>query len=172
MKKGAARKVVFCLSLVLTILWMFTIYGFSANNAQESTVQSNAVTEIIIRIFNPEFEYMTHEEQHDIISQYDGIVRKVAHFVAYAILGFLTYICVTSAPFTSGARVLAYMLMSLPVCVIFAALDEYHQTMVDGRAGRISDVLIDSAGSVCGTLAAICLVVIIKMTISKSGKEG
>ena len=34
--------------------------------------------------------------------------------------------------------------------VLYACSDEFHQLFVAGRAGRINDVLIDSAGAVLG----------------------
>ena len=34
----------------------------------------------------------------------------------------------------------------------FAALDEFHQLFVEGRAGSLKDVLIDSCGSLTGII--------------------
>ncbi|MBR0386198.1 MAG: VanZ family protein, partial [Clostridia bacterium] len=36
----------------------------------------------------------------------------------------------------------------------YAALDELHQLLVDGRSGQVRDVGIDSAGVLTGVLAA------------------
>jgi hypothetical protein len=42
--------------------------------------------------------------------------------------------------------------MSFGFAVAFAASDEWHQTFVPGRGGRVSDVLIDTCGALVATL--------------------
>ena len=37
--------------------------------------------------------------------------------------------------------------ISTILCLVYAALDEYHQTLVPGRDGNIRDVIIDTCGS-------------------------
>lgn len=169
MKKDRIRLAVFVTSLVLAVAWMIVIYGFSSNNAVESTVQSHAVTEFLIKIFNPDFENMTPEVQEQMISDLDGIVRKTAHFVAYAALGVLVYTCVASFPFAKKEKLFLYILTAFPVCVAFAVTDEYHQTFVSGRAGRFTDVLIDSGGAACGIAMAVLVVMLIKRKIKLKG---
>ena len=40
----------------------------------------------------------------------------------------------------------------------YAASDEFHQLFVEGRAGRVSDVLIDSAGALAGVgICTLCI---------------
>ena len=38
--------------------------------------------------------------------------------------------------------------MSVLFCVLYASFDEFHQLFVDGRCGQLSDVIIDSSGSI------------------------
>lgn len=154
--------VIFLVCLMLTVAWMAAIFGFSANDAKESTVQSHAVTEIIIRIFNRSFDDMSEAEQEALISRYDGIVRKIAHFVAYAALGFLVYLSIMSSPFLSFINKQRAAAFSFPLCVIFAVTDEYHQTFVDGRAGQLSDILVDSGGILFGVLFAVLITVLLE----------
>ena len=45
---------------------------------------------------------------------------------------------------------------------VYAATDEIHQLFVAGRAGRFSDVVIDSAGALLGVLVFAFLVRIVK----------
>lgn len=45
---------------------------------------------------------------------------------------------------------------------VYAATDEIHQLFVAGRAGRFSDVVIDSAGALLGVLVFALLVRIVK----------
>ncbi len=41
------------------------------------------------------------------------------------------------------------------VTLLFAAADEYHQSFVNGRAGQLTDILIDGGGAVIGILIAV-----------------
>lgn len=172
-KNETGKRIAFVIFVILTVVWMMVIFGFSANNADESTIQSNAVTEFIIRIFNRDFDDMSPKEQLDLINSYDKIVRKSAHFIAYAVLGFLMYFSLNLAPFRYGIGKYKSAMLSLPLCVVFAVTDEYHQTFVDGRAGRFSDVIIDSSGALCGTLfALIALSVAVKWIVNKQNRRG
>ena len=90
-ENNSQKTIAFAVFLVLTVLWMGVIFGFSANNAEDSTIQSNAVTEFVIRIFNSDFDLLPETEQESLIEQYDGIIRKIAHFASYALLAYLMY---------------------------------------------------------------------------------
>lgn len=165
---GAAmkRKIVFVIFLALLVAWMSVIFGFSANDAEKSTDQSNVVTELFLKIFSPGFEELDAEAQKELISRYDGPVRKLAHFASYAALAFLMYFTVGSIhdlPF----KVFRAAFISLPICVLFAVGDEYHQTFVDGRAGQLMDVVIDSGGSLLGIATAIAISLVVMKLIGK-----
>lgn len=63
------------------------------------------------------------------------------------------------------------MLFSLLVGIEYAAIDEIHQLFIDGRAGKITDVLIDTLGVAIG----ICIWMLffqIAMKIHKKRKDG
>lgn len=152
--KSNLRKRTFLVLLAVTVMWMCVIFGFSSSTAEQSTVQSNAVTEFMIRIFEGDFESLEVWEQQELIERYDGIFRKLAHFCVYAVLGGLVYWTVGSLKSLPDEKITPIKL-SLPISVVYAISDEIHQVFVPGRAGRITDVLIDSAGIVSGTLAAV-----------------
>ncbi len=70
--------------LILTILWMALIFWFSSKIASDSTVQSTSVTEWFISIFidNP---------SPKLVDTAENIIRKIAHFTEYFILGGLVF---------------------------------------------------------------------------------
>jgi len=72
------------------------------------------------------------------------ITRKAAHFIEYAILGLLA----ARAFRTSDRPAISsrWFLISLTIIVVYALLDEYHQSFVVTRTGSIFDSLIDIAG--------------------------
>ena len=171
-KKESGKRIAFWVFIVLTLLWAWVIFGFSANTAEESTIQSNAVTEIILRIFYDDFDELSFEEQQNLIDRCDKVTRKLAHFTAYAILGFLLYGTLNFAPGSVFEKKYKKSLFSFVPCALFAMTDEYHQTLVEGRAGRFTDVLIDSSGVVFGIIAAIICFAIIDVIIKKKEKTG
>ncbi|HUW24012.1 MAG TPA: VanZ family protein [Patescibacteria group bacterium] len=82
----------------------------------------------------------------------DLILRKLAHMTEYAILFILSFRALRSTNSLSTRRNLIYALV---ISVLYAASDEYHQTFVPGRAGRIWDVAIDTAGVLGGLALAL-----------------
>lgn len=59
------------------------------------------------------------------------------------------------------------MIFSLVVGIEYAAIDEIHQLFIDGRAGLISDIFIDSIGISIG----ICTLMILYKIIKKYYKK-
>ena len=74
------------------------------------------------------------------------LVRKTAHFCEYLILGVLVSQAL-DAPRTARPAAIAAAAVAL-VCV--PAIDETIQLFVDGRAGRLADVLLDCCGAATG----------------------
>ena len=70
--------------LTLTIAWMSLIFWLSSKTASDSTVQSFSLTEWFFKLFvnNPSEEFLGFAE---------NIVRKLAHFTEYFILGGLVF---------------------------------------------------------------------------------
>lgn len=153
------RQFVFIVFLVLLLSWAFVIFGFSSNNAEESLEQSDGITKWLLMLFDDEFEDLPEEQQLEMIEEYDWIVRKFAHFASFAVLCVLAYYCAGSLKHLPD-RYIRPALISVPFCVVFAISDEFHQTFVDGRAGRFTDVLIDSAGVLTGTAVATALLLL------------
>ena len=115
------------------LLWMFLIFLMSSFDATESTNQSNFIVNIITNIFKI--------ENIEVLS---FIIRKLAHFTEYLILGFLTINMLNKNDISKK------YLISILICIIYATSDEIHQIFVPGRACQIRDILIDSIGSITG----------------------
>jgi VanZ family protein len=72
----------------------------------------------------------------------DHIGRKIIHFAEYALLCFLWWRPLSESTNPRRAALLAFVLTSA-----YAATDEFHQTIVEGRHGTPVDWLIDSSGA-------------------------
>lgn len=78
------------------------------------------------------------------------VTRKAAHFTEYAILGFLAARAFRTSP-TPAIRS-RWSLISATIVVVYALMDEYHQSFVPTRTGSVYDSLIDIAGGMAALL--------------------
>ena len=81
-----------------------------------------------------------------------GLLRKLAHFTEFASLGLLVSWLVGML---RGRRSLLPLLPGMAV----ACVDESIQLLVPGRAGRLTDVLIDTGGVLVGMLLFLLITI-------------
>ena len=138
------NKLIVIFSWLLVLASMLMIYNFSAENAEKSTATSEGVIVQILDIF------MEKEEiTPPVIIKYQFPIRKVAHFGIYMLLGF----CMLSAfEKTFKIKIWLNIVFSMISSVLYAISDEIHQNFSAGRGPSPKDVLIDSAGALCGIL--------------------
>jgi len=74
----------------------------------------------------------------------DLILKKSAHVMEYGLLAFLLWRALSPG---RGALSRPALVTAFLVSVLYALSDEYHQTFVPGRQGRLMDVGIDCGGS-------------------------
>lgn len=119
------------INIILVILWMILIFIMSSYNGNNSSNQSNFIVDIISNILNI--------SNIEILSL---IIRKLAHFTEYFILGVLVYNMIYSFNKKSYIAII--------ICILYAISDEIHQIFVPDRDCNITDMLIDSTGSISG----------------------
>ena len=124
------------------VLWVAFIFARSLKAADESTAESAWVLDLV-RIILP--------------SASMHFVRKLAHFTEYFILGALLFASMQSF----GARKLA-MVLPAAGCMAVAVTDELLQTLSPGRSCQISDMLLDTAGGICGMLICALAVYLVR----------
>ncbi len=123
----------------LTVAVMVMIFLMSAKDATESDRMSNwllhtAFGQTIMKLL-PRLTEKGAEAD----------IRKYAHMAEYAILAvpstlfFRELLPEKRIPLRSIGCGLVF-------CTLYACTDEYHQTFVPGRAGTVTDVLVDLAG--------------------------
>ncbi|NIK13307.1 VanZ family protein [Alkalibacillus almallahensis] len=124
-------------SWLLVILWMALIFYFSHQPGTESSNLSGSVMQVVLNLL----PFVSEDTEFIHV-----LIRKGAHVFVYFVLAILLMNAIRLHHFRTVNRVV----LALGVSVLYAASDEYHQTFIDGRAGQVSDVLIDSAGAVLG----------------------
>ena len=152
-----SKKVKKIILFVITLLVMLSIFDFSSHTGTESSGLSLKVTRFISRIIFRGYGGMTPAEQLFIVNGLHHFVRKLAHFSIYAALGLAVYLFLD----LWDIRPMITLLISWAFCSLYACTDEFHQSLTPGRAMQFRDVLIDSAGSFCGCIAAIVLIAVV-----------
>jgi VanZ family protein len=77
------------------------------------------------------------------------IIRKLAHFTEYLILGLLISRALRDA---RGWR-FEHAVMAVALATVYAVSDEVHQRFVPGRTAAIGDVAVDALGALVGQVA-------------------
>ena len=140
--------------LIFTILWCYVIYSFSQSTGESSGSLSLKITHWLLSVVYPNFETLDPK----IIEILHLMVRKGAHMTEYAILYFLSFNFISTYKLNNKKTYLYPFLFS----VGYAFLDEVHQLLVAGRAGKLMDVGIDT----CGVLVMMGLIVLVKKFVS------
>ena len=137
------------LSFLPALALMYMIYSFSAQTGEDSSMLSYRASEAIVRTVNTVTVQNWDDWQvQTYASQLNGIVRKGAHVTEY----FLLAIAVSFPLYVYGVRGILLMLLAGAICVGYAFGDEYHQSLVAGRAASTRDVAIDSIGIFFGII--------------------
>lgn len=150
--------------LIILIIGTFgVIFGFSSQNSEKSSSVSRRVTEIITNGIES-IQEKPKEEKEIILSEIESIIRKIAHFSIYAVVGIL----LMSLFETYKLKEFNKLSYSLILSVVYATSDELHQCFTPGRGPAITDVMIDTMGALVGILLVIlCKKILIKIRKSK-----
>lgn len=152
------KKIIIGVVSAAVIALAAAIFIFSAQNGAESASLSTRVTRIIGSVIFRDIEELSQGERDFLISELEPFVRKLAHFTEYALLGAAVYGLLCAAPRLIRRKRLA----ALGISALSAAADELHQLFVPDRAGRLTDVLIDSCGAAAGILFVTVIIIVVK----------
>lgn len=142
------RTFIIILTLILLVATAVLIFGFSAQTADESSGLSVQVARFFVAILTPDFGELSASAQRELIASVHGLVRKAAHFTEYAVLGLVLAAHLRAVLPELG--ILSVSGIAALLGAAYALFDEWHQFFVDGRDAQLLDVLIDSAGILCG----------------------
>ena len=158
MINNSIYKFIASLSCLLLILFCALIFIMSAQNGSESSEVSENIVNGALGVDKDRENY-----KHALF-----IVRKCAHFFEYAVLSILAFAFVILLH-RSIVKYKKSLIISFCFSVIYAITDEIHQLFVPGRAGKITDVLIDACGAFWGiTVCYIVIRVVIKKQAERS----
>ena len=145
--------------LITVLIAIFvTIFGFSNQNSETSAGLSQKVTNFVVE-FVPSIKNMPEKEKEQAEYRIEKIIRKIAHYSIYTLVGILLMALMS----TYKIKELDRIAISMIIGVIYAATDEIHQAFVPGRGPLVTDVILDSIG----VLTGICIVLLVYKIICK-----
>ena len=149
MNKNILKHVIRYILIICIIVLCCKIFASSSQDGGVSAGTSRQFTEILLKTLGLECNDRTIE----IINP---VIRKVAHFSVYMLLGFLT-MC-TCETF-KWQRVYKFDFSTM-FAFVFACSDELHQRLVPGRSGEFADVCLDTVGAMLGVLIVLAIALI------------
>ena len=137
------------LSFLPALCMMYIIFSFSAQTGSESGSLSYQVSKLLILAYNKLFfKGYDNWTLNELIITIHPYVRKLAHVTEY----FLLAASVSLPLYVYRIRGIVLTISAGIFCILFACLDEYHQSFISGRVSSSRDILIDCIGIVLGIL--------------------
>lgn len=121
----------------LPVLFMIGAMYYASTDVFSGENTRNIVERIVLW-FKP------HTHEHTLM-KINYLVRKLAHFTEYAVLAALLF-----RAFRADSRLgwrWRWAAYSFGMALIWALLDEFHQTFTHTRGGSIYDSLLDTSGA-------------------------
>ena len=136
--------------LLLLIGTFFIIFRFSSQNGTQSKGISTKVTEAILEK-SSKYNQLDNKEKKKVFNRANAVIRKIAHFSIYTLVGLLLMGIMTRTKLKDKRRIL----ITVVIGIIYATLDEFHQSFSPGRTPKITDIYIDTLGVILGILLVL-----------------
>lgn len=159
MKKNILRGII--IVLLLGIFYM--IFNFSSQDGEESSGVSQKVTVAITKNVK-KIQSLEEQQKQQVLEQTEKIVRKLAHFSIYTLVGLLLMALMNTYDIKERNRVI----ISLIIGIAYASSDEIHQIFTPGRSAMITDVMIDTMGVFLGIILMMLVIKLWKKLLTKN----
>lgn len=158
MDKYCCSKKTKIILVVITVFLIAFAFIHSSMPASVSSAESGSVLDILQSVFSflgiqPELT--------------EHIVRKTAHFCEYTAIGAMLLSCAFSF---DKLKPYKYYINVMFCGLATAVCDEAIQLNVEGRAGMVTDVLLDFSGVLFGSIVMLLVFTIYKKCILKVKK--
>lgn len=130
--------------MILLLATFVTIFHFSSQNGEESGNLSGRIAKFLV-------EKLPITNTKQTLKRTEAIIRKIAHFSIYTLLGFLLMSFISTYHLKENRRIV----ISFLIGSLYAISDEIHQKFVADRSCQITDVILDSMGVLLGILVLL-----------------
>ena len=157
-KLELGKKIIRLLLSLPMLTVMVGIFLFSGQQGEASAGVSNGVGEWLLGILGIEIPPGMSASNVPIL--FGLTVRKLAHIFLYFLLGGTSFLFAATLPVKVAAKAKPAVSggIALVISLLYACLDEVHQSFVPGRAAQLQDVGVDAIG--------FCLAVVLCMVAS------
>ncbi len=146
------KVIIFLIKILLVAVMLVFIWGHSLMPGDLSSLES----EWFLTLVYPVVEFLQRVLAHfGYVYKMTFLVRKMAHFLEYALLGVLMYWLFVKPDGRSR-----YMMPAV-LCLAAACVDEGIQLFAIERGPALKDVALDFAGACTGILAMSFVVVVL-----------
>ena len=152
--------------ILLLLCTFFIIFGFSSQDGETSGGLSRNITNKILQL-SSKYNNLEQEEKDQVSDRTEKIIRKIAHFSIYTLVGLLLMGLLSTYKIKENWRIMVSVLLG----VIYAISDEIHQGFTPGRSPRIADVYIDTLGVILGILFILLFIKIYERILQKYYKK-
>ena len=152
------KKILQIILIILTICVLGAIFKFSSQQSEQSEGLSRKISGTIINIV-PGTKNLSQIEYEQKLTKVDCVIRKMAHFSIYTVLGLIVMSLFLTTKFDKDKSITITIILGM----LYAMSDEIHQNFVDGRSPMVTDVMIDTAGVMFG----ICIILGISKILNK-----
>lgn len=167
MKKRTMKINILRIILIMLLFSTFyIIFGFSSQNGEQSGSISKKITEAILEKSN-KYNNLGEEEKEIILHKVEFVIRKMAHFSIYTVVGLLLMALLS----TYNIKNKWGFVVTIIIGVLYAMSDEFHQSFSPGRTPKITDVCIDTLGVILGAVLVILIKIIYKKMKTKYCKN-
>ena len=168
MKKERSMKIniLRIILIMLLLCTFFIIFGFSSQNGDESGEISGRITKTILEKLD-KYNSLEEEEKELILHRTEIIIRKMAHFSIYTVVGLLLMALLSTYKIKNKWG----FVITIVIGILYAMSDEIHQSFSPGRSPKITDVCIDTLGVILGALLVILIISIYKKVKTKYCKN-
>jgi VanZ family protein len=144
-----SRRHVWLTAYVPLIIWTFVVLGLGSGIGSMNETS---------RIIRPLLEFIFPPAAPETLAIYHGYIRKLAHFVEYAVLAFFAFRAFGPYKHRYG--------LALALAASIAALDEFNQSLNPARTSSPWDVALDVAGAAF-TIAIFALIAIRRRSMKR-----
>lgn len=142
--------------IIFVLIGLTIIFFFSEQDGVISHNFSKTVASNIANDWNTVFSQNMNEEQLAFLTKtLDAPIRKMAHVIEYAFLGFLAF---AGLRYVDGKKVKRIGIFILIFLIIgTATVDEVNQYYSGGRGASVRDVIIDTISGILGMYLFVIL---------------
>ncbi len=144
MNKTAVIRIILIILIAVTVTF---IWSNSLADSDKSSEISGNIVEQVKPIVDP-----NNKIDNELFTT---VVRKLAHFTEFSILGAEMMLLVCT--FAKSSLSFSFSLISIGIAFPFAIADELIQLTSSGRSCEFRDMLIDLSGIILGTVIVIII---------------